>query len=162
MSKFNNFSHCYVKKHVVIFQSVFQFPLTACLKGNKCEGKYVDKVGLPGKTYHGRGYIQLTWGSNYKAASQALGMGDRLLQNPEVVATDKRIAMLVSTWFWNARVKPRLAGANANKFGVTTKAINGGECTKFPQRAKNRWNIYVKVASALNIASKAKENGCYN
>ena len=32
----------------------------AC-KDNNCAGSYVDNVGLSGKYYYGRGYIQLTW-----------------------------------------------------------------------------------------------------
>ncbi|XP_058795614.1 uncharacterized protein LOC131666749 [Phymastichus coffea] len=133
-----------------------------CLSGNKCAGKYIDKVGLPGKKYYGRGYIQLTWGANYKAASQALGLGDKLLREPELVATNKKYAMLVSVWFWDARVRPVLG--NSNQFGRTTKAINGGECkyAKYRKRAENRWNIYLKVAEAFKITNKAKENGCYN
>lgn len=133
---------------------------SVCLKGDRCKGKYVDKVGLPGKSYYGRGYIQLTWGANYKAASQALGLGNQLLNNPEIVAKDTKIAMLVSVWFWEARVRPVLA-KNKNWFGLTTKAINGGECTKYKERAQHRWKIYVNVAEALKI-KKAQENGCYN
>lgn len=89
-------------------------------------------------------------------------MGDRLLNNPEVVATDKKIAMQVSVWYWNSRVRPLLNKLGKNLFGVTTKAINGGECTKFKDRAKRRWAIYQNVAQALKITEKAKENGCYN
>lgn len=122
----------------------------------------MDKESLPGKKYYGRGYIQLTWASNYKAASQALGLGNKLVQQPELVASDKKLAMLVSVWFWDAKVRPVLG--STNQFGRTTKAINGGECKypKYHPRAQNRWKIYLNVASALNIANKAKENGCYN
>nr|ALV66648.1 putative endochitinase 3 [Melittobia sp. EOM-2016] len=133
-----------------------------CLTGNKCAGKYVDKVGLSGKKYYGRGYMQLTWGANYKAASQALGLGDKLLREPELVATNKKYAMLVSVWFWDARVRPVLG--SSNQFGRTTKAINGGECKypKYHSRAQNRWKIYLKVAEAFSIKNKAEESGCYN
>lgn len=35
--------------------------------GNSCAGKYPSQQGgLPGKSYHGRGFIQLTWDYNYK------------------------------------------------------------------------------------------------
>ncbi|KAL7299739.1 hypothetical protein TKK_0007489 [Trichogramma kaykai] len=136
-----------------------------CLRaGNDCATRYKDRVGLPGKVYYGRGYIQLTWGENYRAASRALGMGDKLLQQPELVARDTRLSMLVSSWFWKAKVRPRLSGANRNKFGATTRAINAGECTsaRLHERAKKRWRIYEKVAKALNVGHKAIENGCYN
>lgn len=34
-------------------------------------------------TYYGRGYVQLTWLRNYRALSDALGLGDLLVTNPE-------------------------------------------------------------------------------
>nr|ALV66649.1 putative endochitinase [Nasonia oneida] len=127
-----------------------------------CPGHYVDNVGLPGKFYYGRGFIQLTWGANYKAASEGLGMGDYLLQNPEVVAQDSKIAVLVSVWYWEARVKPVVGGSN--QFGLTTRAINGAiECSGgWNERAANRYQIYLQVADALGVWNKASENGCYN
>ena len=139
----------------------FQFKEELAYKNKPNHGKYVDKVGLPGKDYHGRGYIQLTWGANYKAASQALGLGDQLLKNPETVASDTGLAMQVSVWYWEARVRPMLAG-KSDLFGVTTKAINPGECRTVNERARKRYQYYVKVADVMGIADKAKENGCYN
>jgi len=121
-------------------------------------------VGLPGKGYHGRGYIQLTWAANYKVASEGLGLGDLLLKNPELVATDKKLAMQVSVWYWEARVRPLLK-LRENSFGVTTRGINPGECTSdgwVNLVAKRRYRIYLKVAEALKIEDKAKETGCYN
>lgn len=105
----------------------------------------------------------MTWGANYKAASQALGMGDKLLINPDFVASDKKIAMKVSIWYWNTRVKPLLK-KHPNQFGYTTIGINAGECKKrnLWKRAKNRWNIYVDVAKAFKLTKKASESGCYN
>nr|ALV66643.1 putative endochitinase 1 [Melittobia sp. EOM-2016] len=142
----------------------FQFREEIACKNTKCPGQYVDKVGLPGKYYYGRGFIQLTWGANYKAASQALGLGDKLLRNPDLVASNTKYAVDVSTWYWQKNVRPALKGANKNKFGVTTKAINGAiECSGGPNKnAARRYQIYLKVADALKIKNKAKENGCYN
>lgn len=136
----------------------------ACTTGNHCAGKYVDNVGLPGKSYYGRGYIQLTWGANYKAASQALGLGDQLLKNPERVAKDVTLSVRVSIWFWETQVRPVLS-KNKNWFGLTTKAINGAiECKVGTPNAnaKHRYEIYLKVAGALGIKNKASEKGCYN
>ena len=39
-----------------------------CIKTG-CPGVYDHSVGVPGKNYYGRGYIQLTHSYNYKAAS---------------------------------------------------------------------------------------------
>lgn len=123
---------------------------------------YRDNADLPGKSYHGRGYIQLTWSYNYKAASEALGMGDRLLRRPELVAQSTKMAMRVSVWYWEARVRPVLGGRN--QFGLTTKAINGPiECSRgWNATAAKRYKIYLGVAQTLGVRNLASECGCYN
>ncbi|XP_058795552.1 uncharacterized protein LOC131666711 [Phymastichus coffea] len=133
----------------------------ACAKTN-CPGQYVDSVGLPGKYYYGRGFMQLTWGANYKACSNDLGYGDRFLQNPDEVASSTKYCVQVSTWYWETRVRPVLG--KSNKFGLTTKAINGAiECSGgWNERAANRYKVYLKIAEVMKIKDKAVENGCYN
>ncbi|XP_016842212.2 endochitinase At2g43610-like [Nasonia vitripennis] len=132
-----------------------------CLEGNHCLGLYDDGNGLPNRTYYGRGFIQLTWAANYKVASECLGLGDKLLKDPDLVATDIKINMLVSVWYWKARVQPLIKGKE-DSFGLTTKGINPEECVRVNRLAKRRYRIYLKVADALKIENKAKENGCYN
>ncbi|XP_014219900.1 endochitinase At2g43610-like [Copidosoma floridanum] len=134
-----------------------------CTTGNHCEGLYKDDIGRPNKNYYGRGFIQLTWGRNYRDASRALNLGDYLLDHPEVVAQDTKVAMDTSVWYWKDRVRPELR-KSPNQFGATTRAINGPiECSKGPnERAQNRYKIYQQVADVLNIRNRASENGCYN
>jgi hypothetical protein len=59
------------------------------LKDKTPEGKHVPhNYALPepnGKRYYGRGYVQLTFGTNYKRVGKKLGMGDRLYENPDDV-----------------------------------------------------------------------------
>ena len=38
-----------------------------------------------GHVYYGRGYVQLTWAENYKKMGRAIGMGDRLYRDPDLV-----------------------------------------------------------------------------
>ena len=38
-----------------------------------------------GHVYYGRGYVQLTWAANYKKMGRAIGMGDKLYRNPDLV-----------------------------------------------------------------------------
>ncbi|XP_043505059.1 endochitinase EP3-like isoform X2 [Polistes fuscatus] len=120
------------------------------------------KKGVPGKSYHGRGFIQLTSPGNYRAASKALGMGDRLYRKPELVSQDISLALRVSTWYWRHRVRP-MAG-NMRKFGLTTKAINGVvECTgQNVDKSKERYRIYKAIARATGVENLASECGCYN
>ncbi|XP_043503233.1 acidic endochitinase SP2-like [Polistes fuscatus] len=119
-------------------------------------------TGAPGKSYHGRGFIQLTWPDNYRAASRALGMGDRLYRNPELVSQDISLAARVSSWYWRDRVRPK--AGNMRKFGLTTKAINGAlECRGLNvDQSKNRYRIYKAIARATGVENLASECGCYN
>lgn len=55
---------------------------------------------VAGKRYYGRGYIQLTWCANYKAASQDLLGNDSLVQDPDSVATNENLAWNTAFYFW--------------------------------------------------------------
>lgn len=130
----------------------------ACAKGG-CAGKYGK--GAPGKSYHGRGFIQLSWPDNYKKAGQALKMGDKLYQDPDMVAKDPKLGAEVSIWFWNTNVatKPGIK----TQFGLTTKAINGAlECKgSNVAQSKKRYAIYKALCKEMKITKPASESGCY-
>lgn len=132
----------------------------ACKNG--CPGQY--GTGAAGKSYHGRGFIQLSWPDNYKQASQALGMGDKLYQQPELVSKDVDIAVKVSEWFWDNRVATAQGVKDKKQFGLTTKAINGAlECKGNANidKSKKRYAIYKSIAKAMGITNPASESGCY-
>ena len=74
-----------------------------------------------GARYKGRGFIQITGRANYTAAGKALGID--LVSHPEL-AERPDIATKVSIWYWNTRVKPRVANFNNTK--QVTKKVNGG------------------------------------
>ncbi|OAG29557.1 hypothetical protein NEDG_00690 [Nematocida displodere] len=133
---------------------------TPCTQYDGSNGSSV--TGVPGQHYFGRGYMQLTWPSNYNAASNALYKNNSLLQNPGSVASDKSIAAATSIWFWNTNVMT--SKAPLTQFGLTTKAINGSiECGKGQQPAPvNRWQNYQKIAKVLGVTNLASESGCYN
>ena len=50
-----------------------------------------------GHVYYGRGFVQLTWGQNYKKMGIAIGMGDQLYQNPELLLDPKVAAKILTT-----------------------------------------------------------------
>jgi putative chitinase len=80
----------------------------------------------PGDGYKfiGRGLKQLTGRYNYTRASKDLYGDDRLLKNPELVATDKQIALETACWFWNT--KNLSAVADAWDITTLSKKVNGG------------------------------------
>ncbi len=75
---------------------------------------YVDSGSAfqpePGRSYHGRGPIQLSWNYNYGAFSRWLfdnGMmkdvitePDTLLKRPDYVANNGKVSMMSAIWFW--------------------------------------------------------------
>lgn len=74
-----------------------------------------------GVRYKGRGPIQLTGRSNYRAAGQALGLD--LEGNPRR-ASDPDVGFRIAVWFWNSRNLS--ASADAGNFDYITYRINGG------------------------------------
>ncbi|XP_031256535.1 endochitinase EP3-like [Pistacia vera] len=81
---------------------------------------------IPGKSYYGRGPIQLTGNGNYKRSGDDLQFDG--LNSPEQVAQDPVLSFRTALWFWKTNVHSVVN----NGFGETIKAINPGEyCTKF-------------------------------
>ncbi|UPR01458.1 chitinase [Chloropicon primus] len=118
-----------------------------CAAGDPClaAGEELNCPCTAGKTYHGRGPMQLSWNYNYAPAGDALGVD--LLNNPELITQDPELAFSTGIYFW---MQPRgsipsahsvmtgswtptqadiAAGRTASNFGTTTNIINGGlEC----------------------------------
>jgi putative chitinase len=74
-----------------------------------------------GKRYKGRGPIQLTGRSNYRAAGAALGLD--LEDNPWKVALPE-VGFRVAGWYWTTRGLNALS--DAGDVEAVTKKINGG------------------------------------
>lgn len=129
-----------------------------------CDASYpLQKGGVPGKHYYGRGYIQLTWDYNYQDASRDLFGDDRLLKDPDQVAKDDSIAWRTAAWFWGKKVHPN-PDVQAGKLGAATKIINGGlECSGQSSAVpKKRFENYKKIMAALGEAvTPDAESGCY-
>ncbi|XP_072982845.1 chitinase 10-like [Typha latifolia] len=122
----------------------------------------------PGKTYHGRGPIQLSWNFNYGPAGKALGFDG--LRNPEIVANDSVISFKTALWFWMTTQKPKpschdvmvglykptAADIQANRtagFGLVTNIINGGLECGIPNdsRVNDRIGFYKRYAQIFNV-----------
>lgn len=114
--------------------------------------------------YYGRGYIQLSWDYNYRAASADLFGNDILLRDPDMVARDDSVAWATALWYWRTRVAVNPDVKNG-RFGASTRAINGFlECGNgaYVDKARIRFNIYRQVLQGFNINETPIEGGCYN
>ncbi|BBN03556.1 basic endochitinase B [Marchantia polymorpha subsp. ruderalis] len=121
----------------------------------------------PGKSYHGRGPMQLSWNYNYGACGAAINEG--ILAQPERVIQDATIAFKTAIWFWSTQQwnkpschavmtgswSPSSADNAANRrpgFGVTINIINGGlECNKNSAEADRRVQYYQKFCSLFGV-----------
>lgn len=126
-------------------------------------GPYRSNLDRPGRRYYGRGYIQLTWAENYMRASRDIFGDDRLLDNPDMVASDENIAFITAGWYWKTRVG-NISGVKAGRFGESTRAINGAvECNgQNVDKSRKRFRYYCTVFDEFDCSGSPNECGCYN
>src|SRR5690606_25447353 len=95
-------------------------------QGQYCDSARADYPCAPGKSYFGRGPLQLTWNYNYGTAGEALGLP--LLTQPELVSAHSANAFKAALWFWMTRQpleSPHSLIVTGKGFGATTRLING-------------------------------------
>ncbi|HXB92534.1 MAG TPA: chitinase [Puia sp.] len=125
---------------------------------------------VAGKSYFGRGPLQLTYAYNYGLAGEELGLP--LLAQPELVSRDGVIAFRTALWFWMRAQRPKpschevISGIwrptagdlqlhRKPGFGMTIDIINGGlECndpnsTSARQQREERIGFYRYFAALL-------------
>lgn len=134
---------------------------------------YVDESSVefppvPGKSYHGRGPIQLSYNYNYGRESVIFYQDrDVLLNNPELVADDGMLGFMTGLAFWMTpdggkpschdvmvgAWKPNVydveAGRTSAGFGMTILIINGGlegDCDRSDARVNDRIVQYERIA----------------
>ncbi|CAN1770038.1 Endochitinase PR4 [Linum perenne] len=107
-----------------------------------------------GKSYYGRGPLQLSWNYNYKDAGDANNFNG--VQDPDIVARDPVIAWKTALWFWMTNVRPVLPKG----FGATIRKINGMECDGGnPAAVRVRVNYYKSYCQKFGIQSERRP-GC--
>lgn len=67
------------------------------------ERKLLDPQPGDGWRFRGRGLKQLTFKDNYMRASKAFFGDDRLVKNPDLVVTDKNIAVETGCWYFKTK-----------------------------------------------------------
>lgn len=125
-------------------------------------GHYCDRsrpYGCPAgpRAYYGRGPLQLSWNTNYKAAGDALGID--LLRDPYRVEKDPAVSWKTGLWFWNTQtgaggMTAHDAMARGKGFGATIRSINGAlECDgKNPAQRQARIDLYKRFTGVLGTS----------
>lgn len=101
--------------------------------------------------YYGRGYIQLTWQDNYRAAGDALGVN--FVANPSLLEKDKDLAASAAVWYWNSRGCS--AYADRGDFGAVCELINRGVADGGPVNGWDRRLHYYERAKRFIKAEPA-------
>jgi basic endochitinase B len=133
-----------------------------------CDSTNTTYPCAPGKTYHGRGPIQLSWNYNYGAVGDVLGLP--LLTDPDLVTSDGTVAFKTAVWFWMTPQPPKPSAhavmtggwtptaqdtslGRAPGFGMTVNIINGGlECNIGPDsRVDDRIGFYTRFTTLLAV-----------
>ncbi|AZQ61654.1 T9SS type A sorting domain-containing protein [Flammeovirga pectinis] len=147
------------------------------------EQNHPDYPAVAGKSYHGRGPIQLSWNYNYGQVSQFL-FGDKniLLANPEKVIEDGALAFQTAIWFWMTPQFPKPSAhdvmvgnwipssfdtqnGRSPGFGVTVNIINGGlECGSGTEKTKvvSRIGHYERHSEILGVSTDLDGNSSCN
>lgn len=102
-----------------------------------------DTASGDGWKYRGRGIIQLTGYSNYKAFADYIG---KTVEETIQYVQTKEGALESAAWFWNSRNISKVA--DTGDVVAVTKLINGGT-HGLPDRTK-RYNNALKVLNLLN------------
>lgn len=97
-----------------------------------------------GARFKGRGLIQLTGRANYKEYAGANQFDKDVVNDPEIVATDKDLCVDVAGWFWHKREINLLA--DQDKLEKVTRRINGGL-----NGLDHRRTLYLRAKSLLGI-----------
>lgn len=98
-----------------------------------------------GRRYKGRGPIQLTGRSNYRAAGAALGVD---LEGSPTLAASPEVGFRIAAWYWTSRGLNALA--DRGDFDGITRKINGGLNGKADRDAR-----HARALAALGVERAA-------
>jgi hypothetical protein len=86
----------------------------------------LGNLGPPdGESFKGRGFIQITGRANYALHSVAIGLGDQLIENPDL-ANDPAIAARLLASFLKTHEERIRAALTAGNLREARRLVNGG------------------------------------
>ena len=133
---------------------------------------------VPGRSYYGRGIIQLSWNYNYGQFSEWLynnGMmkdiiteKDTLLKRPDYVAIHSELAYLSGIWFWMTPQGPKPSSHDVmygNVYNVThdlrepglRPRLDGGEVPAAKGESYNQAVVAYRLGTVTNIVNGGLE-----
>jgi len=108
-----------------------------------------------GKTYFGRGWLQLSWPPNYQAAGRDPRINMDLVATPELVSRNEVLAAKTGIWYFTSTAissPPINRYAAAGWFSASTNKINGPlECNTGSQNQLTRVKRYQDARRCLGL-----------
>ncbi len=95
------------------------------LYDNKGQGSLGNQGPPDGERFKGRGFVQLTGRANYKQHGAAIGLGNQLIENPDLANQPDIAAKLLASFIKNKEQAIRNALSN-NNLALARKLVNGG------------------------------------
>jgi len=129
---------------------------------NIAYGGRMGNAANEGYKYRGRGLIQITGKNNYRAVGEALGIGDALVDNPDLLLENPSL-MLAATDAYLTVVKgmnpDEALTANGLKdlIGHSGDAPRGFNGTGSAYEAMQRWNEVIESLEAAGKQDEANE-----
>ena len=116
-----------------------------------------DKVG-DGYKYRGRGLIQITGKYNYAKYGKAIGVGDALVKNPELLLTDPKVMAAVTIAYLDDK---DFANKATSEEGLRSVIVhNNSKDDKGVKPSTKRWERTLEIAKAAatkDVTSKLAE-----
>ncbi len=144
-----------------------------CLNGCPQYSDTSKKLYPPvaGRSYHGRGPLQISWNYNYGQFSEVYFKDkQKLLNDPAIVSRDPVICFASALWFWTTAQFPKpschdiitgtwqpsakdIAGGRQPGFGAVVNVINGGiECgPSGAEDTRYRYGYYLFFCKYFNV-----------
>jgi len=138
-----------------------------------------DFPPVEGRSYHGRGPIQLSWNYNYGLISGIIyGTKDKLLQQPELIVKDGKLGFMTAILFWMTPQPPKPSahdvmvgnwtpsesdiskGLTPPGFGITIMIINGnleGNLDESDRRIARRVEFYRKITDQMGLSIEGEK-----
>ncbi|MFD0590302.1 glycoside hydrolase family 19 protein [Paenibacillus sp. GCM10027627] len=135
---------------------------------------HADFPPVAGKSYHGRGPIQLSWNYNYGLISGIIyGTKNTLLQNPDLIENDGKLGFMTAILFWMTPQPPKPSahdvmagnwtpsaaeiakGLTPSGFGITIMIINGsfeGNKDETDYRVGRRVGHYRDITTKMGVS----------
>jgi peptidoglycan L-alanyl-D-glutamate endopeptidase CwlK len=92
---------------------------------NRGAGDLGNQGAPDGERFKGRGFVQLTGRANYREHGAAIGLGNQLIENPELANQPDIAAKLLASFIKN-KEQPIRQALSVNNLAAARKLVNGG------------------------------------